>query len=92
MQLKIKSIPFMQEGGAMPAQQGGGEQEMMMQLLQMAAQAVQSQDCQTALQVCQAFVQLAQGGQAGQPMEEEAPAEPQGEPVYRYGGTLYKRI
>lgn len=57
-------------------EQGGGDP--MAQLLQAAAQAVQTQDAQLALQVCQALVELAGGG--GQ--------APQQEPVYKRGGKL----
>ena len=57
-----------QEGGAMPAgaaPQGpqGGEDPMAM-LLQGAQQAVQAQDCQIAMQVCQMLLELAGGGGA----------------------------
>lgn len=52
------------EGGA-PA---GGE-DPMSQILQVAAQAVQTQNCEAAMAVCQALVQIAQGG-AGAPAEE----------------------
>jgi len=53
----------------------------------MSMQALQSQDCQAAMAVCQAFVQLAQqqGGGAEQP-------EPQGEPVYKQGGKFARLI
>jgi hypothetical protein len=48
-----------------------------------AAQAVQTQDAQLALQVCQALVELAGGG------DEPAPAAHEGQaPVYRKGGKL----
>jgi hypothetical protein len=73
--------------GAAPEQQGGQE-DPLMQIAQMAAQALQSQDCQTAMQVCEAFMQIVQQAQGGAPQEEA----PQGEPVYRRGGTLVKRI
>lgn len=63
-----------------PAQEGG--QDPMMQLVQGAAQALQSQDCQLAMQICQVLVQMAQGG---------APEE-QTEPVYRKGGQLLRRV
>lgn len=53
-----------EEGGA-PA---GGE-DPMAQILQVAAQAVQTQNCEAAMAVCQALVQIAQGG-AGAPAEE----------------------
>jgi hypothetical protein len=75
------------EGGA---PQGGGE-DPMMQIAQMALQALQTQDCNAAMQVCQVFVQLLQQAQGGG-APEEAPAEEMGEPVYRRGGTLVKRI
>lgn len=87
-----------QEGGAMPAgaaPQGpqGGEDPMAM-LLQGAQQAVQAQDCQIAMQVCQMLLELAGGG--GAPAEaapaEAAPAPAEGEPVYRMGGRLVRRI
>lgn len=85
------SIKKFQEGGAMApdaaAQQGGGGQDPIMQLAQAAMQALQSQDCNMAMQVCQVFVQMIQQSQGGAPAEE-----PQGEPVYRKGGTLVRRI
>lgn len=92
--MKIKA-KFMQEGGAMPTEQAapetqaapeaGGEQDVMGQMLQMAVQAIQNQDCNAAMQVCQVLVELAQ--------QSQAPAEEQpGEPVYRRGGSLVRRI
>ena len=55
----------------------------------MAAQALQNNDGQMALEVCQGFLQLVQqmAGEAGGP--ETAP---QGEPVYRKGGKFVGRI
>lgn len=47
-------------------------------LLQAAAWKTQNQDCNMAMQVCQALVQMAQQGQGGAP--EEA-----GQPVYHKG-------
>ncbi len=90
-----------QEGGAMPAPDptaqaptGGIPPEEpqgdnpLIQIAQMAMQALQSGDCQAALQVCEAFIQLIQQNSA-----EAAPEEaPQGEPVYRQGGILARRI
>lgn len=99
MELKFKKF---QEGGAVTPDQGGAqpipdqgidqgsqEQDPTSQLIEAAAQAVQSQDCQIALQVCQVLVQLAQQGAGGAP--EESPAD-EGEPVYRQGGKLSRRI
>lgn len=62
-------------------------QDPIMMLGQMAMQALQAQDCNMAMQVCNGFVQLLQQAQGG-----GAPAEAQGEPVYRKGGKLAYRI
>lgn len=87
-----------QEGGVMPAgaptaAPQGGEDPMAM-LMQGAEQALQTQDCQIAMQVCQMLLELAGGGAA--PAEatpaEAAPAPAEGEPVYRRGGRLVRRI
>lgn len=83
---ELKELLKFQEGGEMPPaeeaapapEQAGGSPEE--QIIQAAAQAVQTQDAQLALQVCQALVEMAGGG--GQP------APPAGEPVYRKGGQL----
>lgn len=56
----------------------------IMQLAQMAMQALQNQDCNAAMQVCQVFVQMLQ---QGQPQGSQ-----QGEPVFRKGGILVKRV
>lgn len=100
MNFKVKNfnvgdyLPKFQEGGEMPAEgapvegapapekQGGDPMQM---LLEGAAQALQNQDCNLAMQVCDALMQLAQGGGGEQP----APAE---EPVYKRGGRLVRTI
>ncbi len=106
MNINFRNIPRFQEGGQMadpgmaegapmeggaptegaPEAAGGGE-DPLMQIAQMAMQALQSQDCQAAMQVCDAFIQLVQQAQGG----GEAPSE-QGEPVYRKGGVLTRRM
>lgn len=93
MKLKNK----FQEGGAMPAgapaaAPQGGEDPMAM-LIQGAQQAVQAQDCQIAMQVCQMLLELAGGGAPAEAAPAEAaPAPAEGEPVYRRGGRLVRRI
>ena len=81
------------EGGApeeQPANPSQGGEDPVMQLAQMAMQALQGQDCEAAIAVCQGFVQLVQQMSQG---GGEAPAEaPEGEPVYRAGGKLVGRI
>lgn len=69
-----------------PAPDQGVEQDPIMILAQMSAQAIQAQDCQMAMQVCQAFLEIVQQMQGG------TPEEPQGEPVFRKGGILVRRI
>ena len=66
------------EGAAAPE---GGEQDPLMQILQVAAQAVQTQNCEAAMAVCQALLQIAQGG--------GAPAE---EPTFARRGTKLTRV
>ena len=93
----MQFIKKFQEGGATPApeaaapQQGGEDPTAM--LMQGAQQAVQNQDCQIAIQVCQMVLEMLGGG--GAPAEEggpEAGGSPQSEPVYRRGGRLVRRI
>lgn len=68
--------------GAAPEQ---GAQDPMTQILQVAAQAVQTQNCEAAMAVCQALMQIAQGG-AGQ---EQAPQE---EPTFARNGAKLVRV
>lgn len=102
MQFIPKNVRKFQQGGPMPAEEQmpaeepmpaeegaptEGGQDPMMMLAQGAMQALQSQDCQVAMQVCEALLQLVQQAQGG-----GAPEEPQGEPVFRKGGVLLRRI
>lgn len=91
---ELNKLLKFQEGGEMapapaeaPAEApaaGGSPEE---QIIQAAMQAVQTQDAQLALQVCQAIVEMAGGG------AQPAPAAPEGqEPVYRKGGRLVKWV
>lgn len=88
--MKFRNVHYYQQGGLMP--QGGEDPTAM--LMQGAQQALESQDCQVAMQVCQMLLELLAGG--GAPAEaapaEAAPAPAEGEPVYRRGGRLVKRI
>lgn len=88
-----KYLPKFQEGGEMPADQGAPVEQApveqapeggdpMQQILQAAAQAVQTQDCNVAMQVCQVLIEMASGG-------AQAPEQ---EPVYRKGGRLVRFI
>lgn len=91
-----KFAKFMQEGGVAPEaapveeapaapEQGGSPEE---QIIMACQQVVQTQDCQLAIQVCQAILQM-MGGAA----QEAAPAAPEGqEPVYKKGGKLSKWV
>lgn len=102
MELRIKNyVPKYQEGGPMPAapeeapvEAGGqpvGGGDPIMELAQMAMQAMQGQDCEAAMAVCEGFIALVQEMQGGG--GEAAPeAAPEGEPVYRAGGKLVGRM
>ena len=68
-----------------PEQAGGSPEEQIMMACQ---QALESQDCNLAMQVCQAILQMMGGG-----APQEAPAAPEGQqPVYKKGGRLSKWI
>ena len=87
MQIKIRNYKeplFFQEGGAIAPEQGG---DPLAQIIEAAAQAVQQQDGNLALQVCQALVELAQSS-----AEPPAEAAPEAAPVYRAGGKLSRWI
>ena len=85
----------MPAGAPAPAPQGGEDPTAM--LLQGAQQAVQGQDCEMAMQVCQMLIE-ALGGNPQEAVPQEAapqeatPAPAEGEPVYRRGGRLVRRI
>ena len=99
MKIVDQKLKKLQEGGEIPAgapapeaapapeQAPGQGGDPLEQIVMAAAQAVQTQDAQLALQVCQALVELAGGG--GEP----TPAAPEGQaPVYRKGGRLVKWV
>ena len=96
------NVQKFQEGGAMPAEAAPGAAPMeaapveeapkqggdpVMELAQIATQALQGQDCEAAMAVCEGYLQLIQemagGGEAGAPE-----GAPQAEHVYRAGGKL----
>lgn len=84
-----------QEGGEMPAEQTPAEpmeqtpeagNDPMGDILNACNQALQTQDCNIAMQVCEILLQMA-GGQQGAP---QAPENAQ--PVYKKGGKLSRWI
>lgn len=94
--MKLKNVMKFQQGGEMAPQEateapveggapagGTSPEQVLMQIAQTAMQALQNQDCEAAMAVCQAFIQM---------IQEQQGAEPQGEPVYRKGGKLLKRL
>lgn len=81
-----EGAPAPEEQGAAP-EQGGGE-DPVMQLAQMAQQALESKDCNAAMAACEGLLQLLSQGQEG----GGEGAAPQGAPVYKKGGVLIKRI
>ena len=101
MQLKVKNFNVnnymprkFQEGGPVEApaaeapveaapEQGGNDPMMQIQAFQ---QGLETQDCQLLAQAAQAFLQAVGGG------AEQAPAAPEGQPVYRQGGKLSRWI
>lgn len=79
-----------QEGGNVPAAPAAEPaQDPIQMLVEMSAQAIQSQDCQMAMQVCQGLIAVVQQAMGGGP----APVgqTPEGEPIFKKGGRLIKR-
>lgn len=76
-------LGLFQEGGELKEMP---EQDPMAQVLEMAMQAVQNQDADMAMMVCQALVEMAQGAQPAEeaPMEE-APQEMTPAPMGKKG-------
>ena len=62
------------------------DQDPIVVLTQVFTQGLQNQDCDLLAQGAQMFLEIVQQMQGG------APEEPQGEPVFRKGGTLVRRI
>lgn len=84
-------VPAPQDPGmapqAQPEAQGG---DPLMEIAQIFAQGLQTQNCEMLAQGAQAFLMLLQQTQGG--AEQAAPVgEPQGEPVFKKGGKLCGR-
>lgn len=74
----------MEQGGASAGPEAGGDP--VMQLVEMAMQALQAQDPNMALAVCEGLVSLTQGGaEGGAPAPGGAPEEPV---MMRKGGKV----
>ena len=88
-QAPVEGAPAPEEAGVtVEGEEPAGGEDPIMQIAQVAMQALQTQDCEAAMAVCEAFIQLIQQSQGGAPEE----AAPEGEPVYRNGGVLSRRI
>ena len=107
MKISQKIVKKFQEGGPMPAGEPAGappmegapeqgaapEADPIMQIAELAMQALQSQDCQAAMAVCEGFVSLLQGPpDAGGGMAPAGGGAPEGAPVFKKGGKLAKRM
>lgn len=75
-------------GEPMPAEAAPAPQDPMEQLIMAAVQALETQDPNLAMQVCQMLVELAQGG----PAQPEVGAAPGGQAIFAKGGKLLRRV
>ena len=86
---KVKKL---QQGGPvgqpMPAETAPAPQDPMEQLIMAAVQALETQDPNLAMQVCQMLVELAQGG----PAQPEVGTAPAGQAIFAKGGKLLRRV
>lgn len=93
--MKLKTVTKFQEGGAVAPQAPAGGGDPMQELAMACQQALEAQDCQLALQVCQVVMEMLSGNAApaeAAPAPAPAPEASETEPVYRKGGILVRRI
>lgn len=76
-------------GGGAPMPEEGGGADPIMQIAELAMQALQAQDCEAAMATCEAFMALVEGGGGG---GEPTPGPQEGAPVFKKGGILAKRV
>ncbi len=81
----MQEAPMGPEAGMQEAPMGG-DQDPLLMLAQMAAEGLQTQNCEMMGQVCEGLLMLIQEAQAG--MQQQAP---QGEPVFKRGGKIIAR-
>ena len=80
--MKVREVTKFQEGGAAPAPQQGGEDQMMAQIAQLAQQLIQQLGPDAAAMLAQAIMEMLQGAAQEMPAAEEQPA------FQRNGGRL----
>lgn len=83
--MQPSSVPVDQAGNSA----AGQEMDPIMQLVQLAQQALQTGDGQLALQVCEGFLALVQAMASDAGSSQEAP---QGEPIFKAGGKIVRRV
>lgn len=95
-----KSVKKFQQGGPVAPEEQMPAEEMpaegapeaapqdnpLIALAEAAMQGLQSGDCQIMQQVCQGLLEIVQQ------MQEPAPQEATGEPVFKKGGVLLRRV
>lgn len=92
----MKIIKKFQDGGSAPVATGApagpeaGGQDPIQMLAEMSMQALQAQDCQMAMQVCEGFVALVQQAMNAAPQGPIGEA-PEGQPVFKKGGKMIGR-
>lgn len=85
-----------QEGGTIPTEQPmippqQTQEDPIMQIANMMAQALQTGDCNIAMQACDSFLQLLTQASRESIPQEPVNQIPEGEPVFKKGGKIVKR-
>ena len=86
----MKVVKKFQEGVAVPVDampQKAPQRDPLMMLAQISAQALQESNCEIAMRVCEALVQLGQEAQA-QAAGPVAPEQGGAQPVMKNGGKI----
>lgn len=80
-------MPTQPTEATMAAPADSAAQDPIMQIATMMAQALQTGDCNVAMQACEAFLMLLQQAQP-----QQAPVGPaEGQPVFKKGGKIIGR-
>lgn len=94
----MKVVKFMQEGGVAPAapveaapagQETGGD--VIMQIADIFAQALQNGDCNMLAQGAEMFIQLVSQAMGQGVPQGPVDQAPEGEPIFKRGGRLVRR-
>ena len=88
--MQIKKYQMGGEAPAVAPVAPAQPQDPVMEVASIMVQALQTGDCNIAMQACEAFLMLLQ--QASGPEHAPVGQAPEGQPVFKKGGKVVKRV